>query len=267
MGLVGVLVILGVSGEALPADGQSLVFAAVAGTSGVIGLGCFYYALARGTMGVVAPLAAVIGAGVPVAIDLYGGDVLTQTRLGGVALALVAVALISLPGGEQSADERRRRRLDLAELPLVVGSGLGFAGFFVFMDHASAQGAVWWPLAIVRIVGLALVAVAFVFFVARARGRLRQRVGRIVGAGRLRENPPSVIAVVVVLVVAGIGDLGGNAFFVLATQSGQLSVAVTLSSLYPVVTTLLAAVLLHERLRRLQLIGVGLATLSVALLR
>jgi drug/metabolite transporter (DMT)-like permease len=67
--------------------------------------------------------------------------------------------------------------------------------------------------------------------------------------------------------LAGLGDLGGNVFFVLATQVGELAVAVILSSLYPVVTTILAAALLHERLRRIQVAGVALATISVVLLR
>ena len=69
------------------------------------------------------------------------------------------------------------------------------------------------------------------------------------------------------LLVTGLGDLGGNAFFVLAARADALSVAVVLSSLYPVVTTLLAALFLRERLRPLQIVGVVLASLSVPLLR
>ena len=68
-------------------------------------------------------------------------------------------------------------------------------------------------------------------------------------------------------VVAGAGDMGGNFFFVLANNSDALSVAVVLSSLYPIVTTILAAVVLRERLRPVQIAGVVLATLSVPLLR
>ena len=66
--------------------------------------------------------------------------------------------------------------------------------------------------------------------------------------------------------VTGAGDLGGNAFFVLAARADALSVAVVLSSLYPVVTTMLAALFLRERLRPLQIVGVVLASLSVPLL-
>jgi drug/metabolite transporter (DMT)-like permease len=75
------------------------------------------------------------------------------------------------------------------------------------------------------------------------------------------------LSLVALIVLAGAGDLGGNAFFVLATSSDALSIAVVLSSLYPIVTTVLAAIFLHERLSRLQILGVFLATLCVPLLR
>jgi drug/metabolite transporter (DMT)-like permease len=68
-------------------------------------------------------------------------------------------------------------------------------------------------------------------------------------------------------VITGLGDLGGNAFFILAKHADAFSVAVVLSSLYPIVTTILAAVFLRERLRPVQMLGVALATGSVPLLR
>lgn len=267
MGLAGSVTFLVLGAEAAP-SAESLLWAAAAGASGVIGVGCFYYALSRGTMGLIAPLTAVIGAGVPVALDIAGGDQLSTERLVGIAMALGAVVLISLPGGAHTADERRRLRLDLAEVPLVVVSGLGFAGFFIFIDQASAGGAVWWPLAAVRVVGLLLVATALAVLVARnARRGLRQRAWHVLGLDRLAHRTDRALPFATMLVVAGVGDLGGNLFFVLASQADAFAVAVILSSLYPVVTTLLAAAFLHERLRVLQLLGVALATLSVVLLR
>jgi drug/metabolite transporter (DMT)-like permease len=267
VGLAGTIVLLAVSAETLPAA-PSLAWAAAAGVSGVAGLGFFYYALSRGTMGVVAPLAALIGAGLPVLVAIAGGEVVSALRLLGIAVALTAVVLISLPGREQAIAERRRVHLDLGELPLVVLSGLGFAGFFVFMDRATLHGETWWPLVVVRAVGLSIVAIGVGLAVARRRGvSLRERAGSVLRLDRLRTSHVSVLGLGALFVITGLGDLGGNAFFILAKHADAFSVAVVLSSLYPIVTTILAAVFLRERLRPVQMLGVALATGSVPLLR
>ena len=220
-------------------------------------------------MGVIAPLAALIGAGVPVIVDLVNGDAMPMARLAGIAVALMAVVLISLPGGEQSGSERRLLRLDIAELPLVVVSGLGFAGFFLFIDRASAGD--------VNLVatgdrarrrGRLRPGRALPSPLIRARGGRRQRLASVLGhrpAARSRGVVGGRLAIL--LLVAGGGDLGGNALFLMARHADAFAVAVVLSSLYPVVTTILAATLLRERLRPLQVVGVVLATLSVPLLR
>jgi drug/metabolite transporter (DMT)-like permease len=265
VGWIGTLIFVAATGEAAPT--AETVFGVAAGGFGVSGLVCFYYALGRGTMGVIAPLAALIGAGVPVLLAIYNGEHVSLFRMVGIVLALVAVVLISLPAGEKTADERRRLRLDFADLPLVVLSGLGFAGFFVFIGHASAGAGLWWPLTIVRTTGVAMAVLGFGYLMLRARpAPLRERVGHILGTSHLHRWPFSRLALVATFFLAGAGDLGGNAFFVLAQHADAFSVAVVLSSLYPVITTVLAVLLLRERLRRTQVVGVVLATLSVALL-
>lgn len=266
LGLLGTLALVPFSNE-VPLDGQAVVFAILAGAFGVSGLFCFYYALGRGTMGVVAPIAALIGAGGPVLIAIYNGEHVSTARLIGIILALVAVVLISLPVGESTPAEQRRVRLDMRELPIVILSGLGFAGFFVFIGHATADGGVLWPLAVVRTVGVAMVLAGFTFLLLRMPAApVRQRAAHLLGIPRLRSWPGSRLALIGVFVVAGLGDLGGNFFFVTAQHADLFSVAVVLASLYPVVTTILAVLLLHERLRSLQIAGVVLATLSVVLL-
>ncbi len=257
--------ILTVSGEPGPSL-ASLGWAAAAGAVGVGGLGCFFYALSRGTMGMIAPLAALIGAGLPVLLAIVGGESAAPARLVGMALALAAVVLISLPGGERSDRERRARRVDLGELPVVILAGLGFAGFFLFIDRASENGETWWPLLMVRLVGFSLVVLALAFVLIRTSGPWRRRVSSALGLGRLRARRMSAFSLGGLLLLAGAGDLGGNTFFLLASQAGAFSIAVVLSSLYPVVTTILAVVLLRERLRPVQILGVVLATISVPLL-
>jgi drug/metabolite transporter (DMT)-like permease len=266
LGLIGTSILVPFSGEA-PLDGQAVGFAILAGLFGVSGLFCFYYALGRGSMGVIAPISALIGAGGPVLIAIYNGEHVSAARLIGIVLALIAVVLISLPGGESTPSEQRRVRLDVRELPIVVASGLGFAGFFVFIGHATVGGGVLLPLVVVRTVGVALVLVAFAFLLLRMPpAPLRTRASELLGLPRLRSWPGSRLALAGVFVVAGLGDLGGNFFFVTAQHADLFSVAVVLSSLYPVITTILAVLLLRERLRPVQTAGVVLATLSVVLL-
>jgi drug/metabolite transporter (DMT)-like permease len=266
-GLAGTLVLLVASAEPLPGI-TSLAYAALASSVGVVGLGCFYYALSRGSMGVIAPLAALIGAGLPVLIAIVGGEQVSAARLAGIVIALGAVVLISLPGGERTSGERRRLSIDLGELPLVLLSGLGFAGFFIFIDRATAGGETWWPMTVVRLVGCSLVLGATAVAILSADGpSVADRVVHVLGLRRLRGRSLAGWSLLAVFIVAGLGDLGGNAFFVLAKHADAFSVAVILSSLYPVITTILARMVLHERLRRLQLLGVALATISVPLLR
>jgi drug/metabolite transporter (DMT)-like permease len=244
------------------------MWAGLAGIAGVVGLGAFYMALSRGTMGVVAPLSALVGAGLPVVVGVASGETIDVSRGLGMAAAFCAVVLISLPGGERTTSEKRLRRLDLAELPYVLTAGLGFGLFFIFLDRASANGETWWPLVIVRVTGLLLTVLALLIAVARTREHgWRRRTDVVLGLPKLRARALRPAMLGGLVLITGMGDLGGNAFFVLAARADALSVAVVLSSLYPVVTALLAALFLHERLRPLQIGGVLLASLSVPLLR
>ena len=104
--------------------------------------------------------------------------------------------------------------------------------------------------------------------VARTSGAtFRSRAGSVLGVDRLRASGRSMAGVLPLFVITGVGDMGGNAFFLLAREADAFSVAVVLSSLYPVVTTVLATLILRERLRPMQVLGVALAALSIPLLR
>ena len=179
------LILIG-SGEPL-ASTESLLWAAFAGIAGVGGLAFFYLALSRGTMGLVAPLAALIGAGVPVLLSIVEGESIDAARLLGIAAALVAVVLISLPTGPESPAEQRAIRIDISELPIVVLSGLGFAGFFIGIDRATSTGATWWPLEIVRVCGVTLVLLGIVLAAWRTgSGTPTRRLTAVLGVDRFR---------------------------------------------------------------------------------
>jgi drug/metabolite transporter (DMT)-like permease len=123
-------------------------------------------------------------------------------------------------------------------------------------------------MTIVRVVGATMVLGATVIAILRADGSsLKERLVHVLGLRRLRGRSVAGLSLVALFAVAGMGDLGGNVFFVLSKHAGAFSVAVVLSSLYPVITTIIARLVLNERLRPLQIAGVVLAALSIPLLR
>lgn len=251
VGLAVAMLLLLLSGEALP-PGEALAWGAAAGVSGTFGLGAFYLALSRGTMGLVAPAAALLSAAWPATIALVAGDSVSTLALVGMVVALASIVLISLPDRRLGTPvmptyhgSRRREWL------LILAAALGFGGFFLLIDAShQAGGAVWWPLLTVKVAGVTSVVVA-----ALVLAPLGRFPGLKLGAAAL-----------LVGTVAGIGDLGGNLFFVLASGEGELAVVIVLTSLYPVVTAILARVFLHERLSRLRLLGVALAITGVVLI-
>jgi len=247
--LAGTLLLL--SGETIPGN-DALLWAALAGIFGAFGLGCFYLALSRGTMGLVAPLTALLAAAWPATISLASGGSASSLALAGMGAALLAVVLISLPD----------RRLGTPVMPtyhgsrgrewlLILGASLGFGGFFLLIDAShDAGGAVWWPLFMIKLAGVATVVAAAL--VLTPLGRFP---GIKLGAAALLMGA-----------IAGIGDLGGNLFFVLASDEGELAIVIVLTSLYPVGTAILARIFLHERLSPVRMAGVAMAVLGVVLI-
>ncbi|HLI07356.1 MAG TPA: DMT family transporter [Ktedonobacteraceae bacterium] len=216
-------------------SGMDILWGGLAGVVGAIGLIAFYSALAIGRMGIAAPVSAVLTAALPVIFSAFTEGLPSPLQLVGFVLALLAIALISRP-------EPAKGRPEGIGLALLAGCGFGF--FFILISRVS-HGATFWPLAVARFTSV-LFLLVFV-------GTRRQPV--LPGRG-----------VVPLVLLAGILDAIGNAFFVLAAHSGRLDVASVLSSLYPAATVLLAALLLRERVTRIQGIGILLALLAVPLI-
>ncbi len=212
-----------------------IVWGGLAGLAGVIGLISFYSALSIGRMGIVAPVSAVLTAALPVLFSAFTEGLPSLLQLGGFVLALLAIGLISRP-------ERARGRPKGIGLALLAGCGFGC--FFILISHAS-HAATFWPLAVAR-----FTSVLFMLVVVRIRQQ--------------QMLPKMTIAPIVLL--AGVLDAIGNVFFVLATHTGRLDVAAVLSSLYPAATVLLAALVLRERVTRIQAIGILLALVAVPLI-
>jgi drug/metabolite transporter (DMT)-like permease len=84
-----------------------------------------------------------------------------------------------------------------------------------------------------------------------------------VAGGRSVRMPAAVTRLAI---VCGPIDMLANALYLLAARMGPLSIVVTLSSLYPASTVLLARISLGERLNPWQIFGVGCALAAIVLI-
>lgn len=218
-----------------PAD---FLWSALAGISGGLGLLAFYSALATGKMGIAATLAGVLTASLPVLFSLFVSGLPTPLQLGGFAVALVAIALISLP------DRRGKRTGSARGVTLALIAGFAFGLFFIFISR-TAPANTFGSLAIARFTSVtALLALAMF-------RRQPVRIGRSVAP---------------LVALAGGLDAIGNVFFLFAAHSGRLDIAAIVSSLYPAATVLLAAIVLREQVRPVQGVGILLALASIPLI-
>ena len=205
---------------------------------GVIGLAALYSGLAIGPMGVVAPITALSGV-VSVCIGLARGDRPSGLQLAGIVVAIVGVVLAS------RTPEGHGEPVTARAVVLAVIAAVSLGVLVVLLDEGGRIDPAW-TSAMVRVSALTLLAVAV-----------------------LVRRPSFAMAGIQLgtLVVVGLLDNGANLLFALASSTGQLlSVIAVLAALYPVSTVLLARGVLHERLARVQVVGVVLAFVGVALL-
>lgn len=233
LGLSLVLVALAVGRPELIAG--DIGWAAAAGVAGSAGLVLLYRGLSIGTMSVVAPLSAVMGAVVPVAWGLITGERPSLPALVGVPIALAAVGLVS-----GAASNRGVRGPGMLE---GIGAGVGFGVFFILI--AQSGSAELWTLTFARIASISMLIV----------------VATVTGA-TLRPGP----GVVKVVAGAGVLDMVANLLFLMAERRGLLTLVAVIAAMYPAATVVLARMVLHERLSRSQFIGLGLAAVGIGLI-
>ena len=199
------------------------------GSSAGSGILSLYRGLATGRMGVVAPISGVLAAAIPVALGMVLQGLPVPARLAGMVLRLPR-------GRPRLAGGRRRQPRETsawASWP-ASGSRLQRRGV-ALLGRPGLRPADGRP-------GVGGAAV-------RGRSSLAGRRPLAAWPGRSCRWWSLVGAL----------DMGGNAFYILATQAGRLDVATILSSLYPVTTVVLASLLLRERIAGSHLVGVLLA--------
>jgi drug/metabolite transporter (DMT)-like permease len=235
VGLAFFIVLALIAREPFP-PASDLIWGALAGLAGAVGLGALYTALAAGRMGLAAPIVGVIAAIIPVFVSIVASGLPGWLQILGFMVGLVSLWLVSYSGGQVP----ERRIVGLALL-----AGLGFGLFLVLIDRVQS-GAVFWPLAAARAASFSVMVAVTVW----TRQTWR----------------PSGNRQWMTITLSGVLDALANAFFVIATQTGRLDVAAVTSSLYPAATILLAWLILKERIARLQLIGIAAALLAIILI-
>jgi drug/metabolite transporter (DMT)-like permease len=190
-------------------------------------------------MNIISPVTSVLAAIVPVLVGVLTGDRPATAAWIGIVLGLFAVVLVS-----RTSDDHPHGRIAPRVLALAAVAGLGFGFYFVFLARAGHDSGLW-PLVVSRIAAAVLIIPLGVG--RRAFAKVRGRaLALALGAGTF--------------------DALANMFFLLSSRHGLLSLASVLTSLYPAFTVMLAVGLLHERVTKVQLAGLGLAGAAVVLI-
>lgn len=214
---------------------RSFALGLISGVGGGIGLAAFYKALSLGTMSVVSPIAA-CSALVPFVISLATGERPPRFAVVGALVALAGAILASLEE-RRSESPARSRAIVLA---VVAAGALGL--FVYFLGLGSREGDALSTLLGARVGSLTVLCLL-----------------------ALSRRAPLTVPRASLLAVAAVGlaDVTANTLFAFASTRGLLALVSVLGSLYPVVTLLLAHVLLGERLTRSQRAGVAAALAGV----
>jgi drug/metabolite transporter (DMT)-like permease len=236
IGLVlALLWVAALGADPIPAGDLAIAF--LAGAASLGGLGAFYAAMAVGTISVVAPIAA-LGVVIPVAVGLARGEEPAAIQLAGLVVAVIGVVVLSYEEDPRHQPVARRSIL------LAIGAAVGFGIFFTGLDAASADRP-GWAVVFTRAGGIVAMAAAVV---------------------AIRPSFSGAGAVLPALVAIGFFDMLANALFAVASTKGLLPVVAVGGSMYPAFTIALAHIVLGERLRLAQRLGVVAALVGVGLI-
>jgi len=222
-------------------DWSAVAWAALSGVCGAVGLVAFYAGFASAPISVVAPVAALVSAVLPVGVAVAGGERPGASVVAGGLVCLIAIVLVSAQPGERRPGAASR----LLALGYGAAAGVGFGLFFLFLKDAGQSG-VLWPVAISRSAGTVV-----------ALG-----IALVTGTRPWRQRGTGVIRI---SLISGTLDAAANVCYVLATRAGLFGLAVVITALYPGMTVLLARFVLGERMRWVQRAGLLLAAAGVVL--
>ena len=236
LGLVAIGILVAIRWQAPPGT-SFILWGALTGVLGAVGISSLYQGLTVGRMGVVAPISATAPL-IPVVVGLARGERPSALQGAGMALALVGVVLT----GREHDSTSQRRIASGAIFGLL--AAVTFGGSLIALDQA-ANGDPYWATFFIR--AASSLAVAVVLLATRRPVRA----------------PRSLLPAIAVIAVL---DVGGTVLFAVSTTKGLISVVAVLVSLVPVFVAFLARIVLHEHLERIQLAGAASAVTGVALI-
>ena len=229
--LIAVLITSSYVAPTLDFDGY-LVSGVIAGWAGFIGLVSLYTGLAKGRMGVVAPISA-LSAIVPLLVAYFAGERASALQLVGMAIALAGAFMASGPELKGATIQ-----------PILLGiSAAVFFGISVTFLMRGSESEPLLTMTSMRVASVTVVLLLALYF-------------RTTGGFAKSDFP--------VLLFVGIADFLANLTLGIATTKGLASIAVVLGSLFPIVTALLAFGVLKERLHGVQYVGIFAAVAGVA---
>lgn len=260
-GLIGFIVIFALYGGLF--SSEAVFWGALSGASGMFAIIFLYASLAIGPMSILSPIGALVAAVVPVVFDFFDGQTLSPLGYVALVIALVAVWFVGFVPDPNAV----RPRIRGIVFAVLAGTFVGM--FFILIDQAPDDAGIVPLIANRAVQTLALgIAVAVMAIRHRAAQRGRRthegpaRADMAVGdAGTLnwRRALPYAVS-------SGFTDAVGNALILAGLVIGNLSVVSVLAALYPGSTILLAALFLHERMARVQYVGLVLALVAAAML-
>ncbi|MFT5530019.1 MAG: drug/metabolite transporter (DMT)-like permease [Candidatus Poriferisodalaceae bacterium] len=217
---------------------RDMLIGATAGAAGLMGLVLLYRGLARGPMAVVAPLTALMSAVVPAGWSIINSERPSLVLSIGLLLGLASIAMIS-----KEPRLTTDRQITGEVVGEAIAAGVGFGLFLVIMSE-TAEAAAPWPVFAARVFAVLTLAIAALLT-------------------KTSVVPSEAYATIV---ASGVFDTAANVLFLFALEHGSLAPVAVLSSLYPVMTVILARMVLQERLDRPKLIGLGLALIAVGMI-
>ena len=206
-----------------------------AGIAGFLGLTAFYTGLATGRMGVVSPISS-LSAVIPLVYSFIHGERPHVVQYIGMVVALGGAFCASGP--------ELVKKLPVKPLLLGLCAAIGFGTALTFMAQGSKTSSLM-TMTSMRVISVSVCALIAIRF-------------RTLGGFRFLDLR--------ILAVIGSADFFANYLLGLATTKGLVSIAMVLGSLFPIVTSILAFRFLHERLHKVQYLGIFLAVAGVALI-